>query len=119
MKNINKEVKDIQKFAREVSNMRFDDPQSKTAEDTFWKMVDDLDAKAEGLVGKHVQFGVADGSAHYIIVKEGKRMVSVEQLPIFDNWHFQGVYDGKIQRGIVERYVRYEEGMKKLFVKKN
>lgn len=119
IKTIKNEVAAIQKLANELSDMRYDDPKFDIAEKSFWRMVDDLDRRAVGLVGRHVRFGVADGYAHYIVVKEGKRMVSVEQLPIYDNWHFPGVYEGKIQRGIVERHLEFASALKALFAKKD
>ncbi len=42
--------------------------------------------------GKLLQFGVADGSAQYIVIKVGKRETEVAHLPLGDAYHFQGMY---------------------------
>lgn len=71
-------------------------------------------------VGKHLQFPVADGYAHYIITKVRKNDVVVEHLPFGDAYHFQGCYlDNQdnlvIPRQVVERYISHQTAMKSLF----
>jgi hypothetical protein len=87
----------------------------KIASGLFWDRVNELDRNAIGLVGKHIQFNVADGYAHYIIVKENKATVTVEHLDYCDGYHFTGVWDGKLPRGLAERQVKMATGLKEIF----
>jgi hypothetical protein len=116
MKSINKKVARIQQMAVDVSTMGYITPEAKVKEKEFWAAVDALGKAADGLVGKHIQFSVADGYAHYIIVKANKQTVKVAHLSIMDAYHFQGVNEnGLLFRSVAERQLRWEVGMKEIF----
>jgi len=116
--NIKAQVKELQLMADNVTNMSYNDPEQKVEDEKFWMKLEELNKEAIAtgqLVGRHVSFAVADGAAHYIVVKVGKVFTQVEQLPIYDNWHYNGVYQGKIQTGIIKHRLNSDEAMKKLF----
>jgi hypothetical protein len=114
--NIQAEVEKVKAQALVLSKMTFG-PTYRSEDDKFWELVEDLDSRAEGLVGKHIKFGVADGYAHYIVVKAGKSMVTVEHLDYSDGYMFAGVYRGKIQRGVVDQSLRFQDWKKSLMKK--
>lgn len=118
MNTIKKEVKKILMLCNQINRLRYDDPDRKNAENVFWQRIQDLNDASKGLVGKHVRFLVADGYAHYIVVKDGKSLVTVEHIPLDDAYEFGGVYDGKILRGIVESQISWTEGMRAIMAKK-
>jgi hypothetical protein len=94
------------------------------AQDNLLQCWSDEDKKRPGLVeGKTVRFGVADGYAHYMIVSFTKRTVKMVHLDICDGYRVATFgYDSKgyviAPRSVVERTVRFDEGMRRLFEKK-
>ena len=52
----------------------------------------DKEVGNELAVGRSLSFGVADGSANYIVTKVRKNDVVVEHVPLMDGYTFQGVY---------------------------
>jgi hypothetical protein len=97
-----------------------DETRRQTAEDSFWKLLGELDASVgEDLVpGKHVRFSAGDGYAYYVVVKVGKRTTTVVHLPIGDAWRFAGEDGGKIPTAIVAKNLRFMQWAKKTFAVK-
>lgn len=86
------------------------------------KELDAIDKEVgDGLVvGRSLSFGVADGSANYIITKVRKNDVAVEYVPLMDGYTFQGVYDnGKgelcLPRAVAERQCKMKSTLKAIF----
>jgi hypothetical protein len=91
-------------------------------EQEIYNRVEKLSENAgPGLVpGKHLQFGVADGYAHYVVMSVRKRTVTVEHLPFADKYHFTGCYlDEKrnelvIPTQVAQGALRWEEWRRSL-----
>jgi hypothetical protein len=113
--NIKEEMEVIAKLESKLNSTEWNDPTHNEVEKEFWQAVNDLDAKADGLVGKHIKFQVADGYAEYIIVKELKSQVKVYHLNVYDGYTFSGVWDGKIPKGLAHQCIARQDFMKKLF----
>ena len=86
------------------------------------KELNDIDKEAgEGLVvGRSLSFGVADGSATYIVTKVRKNDVVVAYVPLMDGYQFQGVYQNSkgelcLPRAVAERQCRMSSGLKSMF----
>jgi hypothetical protein len=79
------------------------------------------DEKRPGLIeGKTVRFGVADGYAHYMIVSFTRSTVKLAWLDICDGYAVNTFrVDSKgftiAPRQVIERTIRVEEGLAKLF----
>jgi hypothetical protein len=90
----------------------------------FNKLCDLSDKQPEAVVpGRVIRFQVADGYAHYVITKVGKRDVVVKHVDIGDGYQYSGCYLDKnkncvIPRPVVEKVLAWEIGMSKLFGKK-
>ena len=70
--------------------------------------------------GKMFSVGVADGCAFYVITKVNKKSVRIEWRGFHpDNWVDQTLgYGGSFPTHCIENHVKYADGMKKLFGKK-
>ena len=90
------------------------------AEKALWDAIEKLHKDAgPGLVpGRHLRFQVADGYAHYIVTKVGKRLISVEHLDYLDGYCSEAVYDGKMMRGVAEKQLGWDEALRKIFSRK-
>ncbi len=88
----------------------------------FQEAMDTNEAMENGVViGKIFRIGVADGYAYYEISKVYKTKVHLKWrkdlcLDGYSDHHFCG--GGSFSRSDVERYISFEEGMKKIFSKK-
>jgi hypothetical protein len=86
-----------------------------------WKKARAISDRCDGVeVGAMFSIGVADGSAWYVIVKVNPKTVDVEWRGFCpDRWrdhHFGN--GGRFDKSDVERYVRADQGLKKLFARK-
>jgi len=80
----------------------------------------DKEAGQGCVVGRALSFGVADGSANYIITKVRKNDVAVAFIPLMDGYQFSGVYDnGKgelcLPRPVAEQQCRMSSTLKAMF----
>ena len=77
-------------------------------------------AFAEGftLRGSLIRFQVADGYAHYLIVKDTVKWVHVMHISIGDAWNYSGVIDGKLDARVAFKQVQWERGLAELFARK-
>lgn len=98
----------------------------RTPDDAFWAKVEalqkELDDFGVGLVpGRHLQWNVADGYAHYFVVKVNKRDVELVHLDYMDGYWFQGCWreGDKVYcpRPVAELAYQWRAGLKKLFAK--
>jgi len=83
---------DLEKVDEKIGEVPFEEYYKE--EQAVYNRVENISKNAgPGLVpGKHLQFGVADGYAHYIVMSVRKRTVTVEHLPFGDKYHFTGCY---------------------------
>jgi len=68
--------------------------------------------------GRHLQFQVGDGYAHYIIVQVNRETVQVVHIPYGDNYSFGGVGVDKkgnaiIFKNVVEANIRFNDFWRK------
>ena len=85
-------------------------------EDKLFVRIEVLDESVgDGLQeGRHVGFQVADGYAHYVVVKVLKNTVKLIYIPYSDNYHFAGGRVGKdglveIFREVVESHLQWHD----------
>lgn len=73
--------------------------------------------KATGLVGKMFSVGVADGSAHYVVVKENKKSVKIEWRGFCpDRWTDAMMgWGGTFPKDRIAQLVHRQEGLAALF----
>jgi hypothetical protein len=87
----------------------------------FNKLEELADKQPEAVVpGRTIRFSVADGYAHYVITKVGKRDVVVKHVDIGDGYRYSGAYlnsknETVIPFPVVSKALGWELGMKKLF----
>lgn len=92
--------------------------EQKAADSLFWNDIKALNEEAgEGLQpGKHVRFSVADGYAHYIVKKIGKRNCQLVHVPYMDSYQSNLVNaHGEIDTDEIKPRIEFEEGLHKLF----
>jgi len=91
---IRKRIEHIVEFASALSAMKWDNPLREDRDKMLWQMIDALQVEiGEGLVpGRHLRWPVADGYAHYIVVKANKRFVELVHLDYMDGYWFQGCW---------------------------
>jgi hypothetical protein len=78
----------------ETLGYRFDSPEWASNNKSLWEGINQLDMEAgTGLApGRHLKWNVADGYAHYIVVKVGKQLTELAYLPYMDNYQFAGTF---------------------------
>lgn len=113
--NIKEEISKLELLIKNYQSQRWGTPEHKVAMEKLEALIKELDANADGLVGKHISFQVADGYARYIIVKELKASVKVFHLDIDDGYRFLGVYDDKLPKGLAKQRVDGISKMKSIF----
>ena len=74
---------------------------------------------ATGLIGKMFYVGVADGSAHYVVVKENKKTLKIEWRGFCLDRYIDAMmgYGGTFPKDRVERLIRGQEGLAAIFAK--
>lgn len=93
----------------------------RSRDESFWKQVEQLQTDiGDGLVpGRHLRWNVADGYAHYLVVKVNKRDVELVHLDYMDGYWFQGCWQegDKVYcpRPVAEQAHQWHTGLKKLF----
>lgn len=86
----------IQNLVQICENLgyRYESPEWKANHKRLWEGVDQLDAEAGDALapGRHIKWQVADGYAHYIVIKVGKRLTELAYLPYMDDYQFPGAW---------------------------
>ena len=85
----------------------------------FWDAVLKLDADAgpEFGPGKHIKFQVADGYAHYIVIKVGTFISKLHHLDYMDGYGFAGVVDSKIMTASAKQIWAVYQSLSEVFGK--
>ncbi len=82
---------------------------------TFWAKVKALEIElGKGLKpGRHVKWNVADGYAHYFVVKVGKMFTELAFIPYGDQYQFAGTFilKGKLvaPTTVVEQSIKWDD----------
>lgn len=114
----------INDIVARANYLDWNDPDYSTKEQRVWDDVHalDKDTSVEGTirVGNFIRFPVADGYANYIVTKVMPTVVHVVQLPMGDNWTFQGCYYNAkgamcLPRPVAEETHRREMALRKIF----
>ena len=90
-------------------------------DEQLWKKVEKLQKFAgTGLKpGKHLKWNVADGYAHYIVLKVNKRFTEVAFIDYMDGYNFAGVFedDGKlfVPTSVAKKAAQWQDTMERLF----
>lgn len=79
------------------------------AQDDIFKQLQEGDKNAEeqgfAFRGRLIKFQVADGYAHYLVVKDTAKWIHVKHIPYGDSYRYGGVIDDKIDSRIVWQVV--------------
>lgn len=113
--NIKEEISKLDLLIKNYQSQKWGTPEHKVAMNEMEALIKELDVNANGLVGKHISFQVADGYARYIIVKELKSTVKVYHLDIDDGYSSLAVYDGKLPKGLAKQRVDGISAMRSIF----
>ena len=121
---IRKRIEHIVEFAASVNSMKWDNPLRDGQDKMLWQRIDALQVEIGGglVPGRHLRWNVADGYAHYLVVKVNKRDVELVHLDYMDGYWFQGCWqddDGRVYcaRPVAEQAYRWHSGLKKIFEK--
>lgn len=87
-----------------------------------WDILDrcDQEAVAAGtLVGRYISHPIADGRAHYQIIRENKRTVRIRVCRgLGDDWVLPAWgEESSISRAVAENFLRRKDGLRRLFNK--
>jgi len=79
---IRKRIEHITEFAAAVNAMKWDNPLRDGQDKMLWQRIDALQVEIGGglVPGRHLRWNVADGYAHYLVVKVNKRDVELVHL---------------------------------------
>ncbi len=104
---IRKRIEAIVEWASALDTLRYDNPLRADRERMLWQMIENLDKEAiESLSpGRHLKWNVADGYAHYIVVKVNKMFTELVYIPYMDNYQFSGVFVDERDRLMVPTQV--------------
>lgn len=82
----------------------------------IYNEIKEVSQSLKGLcAGKLLQFSVGDGHALYVVVKLDKNWAHVVHLDYMDGYRDLSVINGKVDRRVAERIVKFEELTEELF----
>lgn len=89
------------------------------AEEKIFDEMMEVSNKLTGVkAGRIVSFPSGGGYANYLIVKVLKNWIYVVHIPVGDAWHSPAVVDSKVDRRVIEKQLKFSDGMKAIFSKK-
>lgn len=112
-------------MVKQASEINYGAADWREKDELLWNGILALDKEVGiGLVsGRHIKWGVADGYAHYFVVKVGKRLTELEHIPYGDNYAFAGTFveNGKIMvpTAVAQETLKWSDGLRELFSKKS
>jgi len=123
MKNIITDtVEEINRLAGEARD-HLRDNGWREYDEKLWELVENLQKIAgPGLKpGKHLKWNVADGYAHYIVLKVNKRFTEVAFIDYMDGYRFAGVFqEGNklmVPTPVAQKMAEWQDRMEVLFKK--
>ena len=93
MKEIKKKIQELLALNADNDYKNFEDRYNK--QEKFFGELTALARKNKTLVGRILKFGVADGYAAYVILKENKKTVKVHWIDYVDGYCQWGLGDGE------------------------
>ncbi len=71
-----------------------------------------------GIIGRCVSYGVADGSATYVVIGATAFRVTLEHVHLYDGYTAPYIgWGGKFERARIEKELAYDDGMEALYAK--
>jgi len=123
MKNIITDtVEEINRLAG-IARENLRDGKWREYDEQLWEKVEELQKFAgTGLKpGKHLKWNVADGYAHYIVLKVNKRFTEVAFIDYMDGYRFMGVFqDGNkllVPTQVARKMAEWQDRIEVLFKK--
>lgn len=69
-----------------------------------------------GIIGRVVSYGVADGSATYVVTGATEHLVTLEHVHLYDGYRAPYIGNGgQFERGRIEQQIGYDDKLEALF----